>query len=262
MPIQTHGIKLGTAVWKEGFSERRALVAQLPGDTSRVVDLNRVERIRLAKLGEGRAESLADVLVPSSLRQLLESGRLGIQRAAQALSYADKWHQKNGLPEEFAPALGSYKLLPCLPRPLAVRTSLGYFLDRLSVHGPGAVLPAISEPTIAIVGYVGSIDEKCVGCCIAASSPIGPILGAWLYIGQLPQCSISIEIGAYKNSTPADIWADLTPPPLRTAEVFLLPAPILRLPNNISPKDKIIIETPFDRLEVRYGSDPVHPTLQ
>jgi|GEM_PF-368965 len=259
MPIQTHGIKLGTAVWKEGFSERRTLVARLPGDTSRVVDLNRVERIRLAKLGEGRAESLADVLVPTSLRQLLESGPLGIHRAAQTLAYADKWNQKNGLPEEYAPALGSYKLLPCLPRPLALRTSLGHFWDRLSIHGPGAVLPAISEPTIAIVG---SNDGKYAGCCIAANSPLGPILGAWLYIGQLPQCGISIEIGAYKNSTPADIWADLEPPPLRAAEVFLLPAPILRLPNNISPKDKIIIETPFDRLEVKYGSDPVHPTLQ
>jgi hypothetical protein len=259
MPTLPHGIKLGTAVWKDGFSERRALVARLPGDTSRVVDLNRVERIRLAKLGEGRAESLADVLVPSRLRQLLESGPPGIQRAAQALSYADKWHQKTGLPEEFAPAPGSYKLLPCLPRPLAVRTSLGYFLDRLTIQGPGAVLPAISEPTIAIVG---SNDGKYAGCCIAANSPIGSILGAWLYIGQLPQCGISIEIGAYKNSTPADLWSELTPPPLRAAEVLLLPAPMLRLPNNISPKDKIIIETPFDRLEISYGTDPVHPTVQ
>ncbi|MDR0498341.1 MAG: hypothetical protein LBH03_01240 [Holophagales bacterium] len=259
MPTLTHGIKLGTAVWKDGFSERRALVACLPGDVGRVVDINRIERIRLAKLGEGRAEAVADALVPSSLRQLLESGPHGFQRAAQALSYAYKWHQKTGLPEEFAPFPGSYKLLPCLPRPLAVRTSLGHFLDRLTIQGPRAILPAISEPTIAIVG---STEEKYAGCCIAANSPIGPIIGAWLYVGQLPQCDIFVEIGTYKNSTSTDIWADLTLPSLRPAEVFLLPAPMLRLPNNISPKDKITIETSFDRLEINYGSDPVHPTVQ
>ncbi|NTV76339.1 MAG: hypothetical protein HGA66_19325, partial [Holophaga sp.] len=48
-------MRLGTACWAEGPTERRALVAQLPSDPARVVDLNRLERLRLAKLGEGRA---------------------------------------------------------------------------------------------------------------------------------------------------------------------------------------------------------------
>jgi hypothetical protein len=78
----------------------------------------------------------------------------------------------------------------------------------------------------------------------------------------MPQGDITVEIGTYKNSTSTDIWAGLTPPQLRPAEVFLLPAPMLRLPNNILPRDKITIEAPFDRLEIYYGTDPVHPTVQ
>jgi hypothetical protein len=120
-------------------------------------------------------------------------------------------------------------------------------------------MSAISEPTIAIVG---STQAEYTGCCIAASSPLGPILGAWLYIGQLPPGNISVEIGTYKNTTSTDIWAELTPPILRPAEVLLLPAPMLRLPNNISPEDRIIIETPFDRLEINYGAEPTHHMVQ
>ena len=118
---------------------------------------------------------------------------------------------------------------------------------------------AVSEPTIAIVG---STEPEYAGCCIAANSPLGPILGAWLYIGQLPQGNISVEIGTYKSATSTNVWAELTPPALRPAEVFMLPAPMLRLPNNISPEDKIIIETPFDTLEINYGAEPIHPMVQ
>jgi len=262
MATVTHPIKLGSAVWSEGVSERRALVSPLPGDASRVVDLNRVERVRLSRLGEGRAEAMADTLVPSSLRLLLESGPRAIQRAAQALSYADKWHSRSRLPEEFAPGIDSCKLLPCLPRPLSIRTSDGHFLDRLNIHGPTSTLSAISEPTLAIVG---STEATYAGCCIAANSPLGPVLGAWLYIGQLRQDDvghISMEIADYKSVTPTDAWADLTPPALRPAEVFMLPAPMLRLPNNISPGDKIIIETAFERLEIHFGSEPIHHVVQ
>jgi hypothetical protein len=215
--------------------------------------------VRLAKLGEGRPEALADALVPSSLRQLLESGPRGLQRAAQALSYADKWHQKKGIPEKLAPMCGSYRLLPCLPRPLAVRASQGHFLDRLNIFGPRAALPAISDPTIAIVG---STEDKYAGCCIAATSPMGPVLGAWLCIGQLETGDFSVEIGVNNYTTSTDIWADLIPPKLRPSEVFLLPPPMLRLPNNVSSEDKIIIETFFERLEINYEHEPVHPMLQ
>jgi hypothetical protein len=261
MATLPRGLKFGTATWNEGASIRRALVGQLPSDPGRVVDLNRVERIRLTKTGEGRPEPLADALVPASLRLLLESGPRGIQRAAQTLLYADKWHQRNGLPENFAPAANSYALLPCLPRPVAFKNCLGVLLDRLNIQGPMARVPAISDPTLAIVG---TTETKYAGCCIAAISPLGPVLGAWLCIDQLPDIAdhISVEIGAFKTVTPMDIWTNLKPPPLRPAEVFMLPAPMLRLPNYIAPDERIVIETSFDRLEINYGDEPMHHVVQ
>lgn len=252
-------IKFGTAILKEGGTERRTMVAQLSNGEGRVVDLNRVEWLRLAKLGEGRPDALADAMVPPSLRQLLDSGPRGIQRARHTLLYAEKWHQRSGLPERLAPLPGSYKLLSCLPRPLSIRTSQGHFLDRLNIHGPGSTLPAISDPTIAIVG---STDDKYAGYCIAANSPAGPVLGAWLCIGQLHTGEISVQIGASKNSASIEAWADLIPPELNPSEVFLLPPPMLRLPNIASPDDQITIETSFERLEITYGREPIHPVVQ
>jgi hypothetical protein len=253
------GLTLGTAVWREGAAERRAMVAPLPGEPGRLVDLNRVEQVRLAKLGEGRAAAMADALVPSSLRQLLEAGPRGIQRAAQTLAYAAKWSQRQGLPEELGPPKGSYSLLACLPRPLTIRTGDGQFLDRLCVQGPGATLPAISEPTIAIVG---STQAKYVGCCIAAGSPLGPVLGAWLHVGELPEGEFSIRIGGFKRSMPTNAWSGLRPPRLRPAEVLLLPPPALRLPASISLNEKISIETCFELLELFYSAEPMHPMVQ
>ena len=54
---------LGTATWSEGPVDRRALVARLA--SGRLADLNRIEAIRLRKLGEGEPEPLADALVPA-----------------------------------------------------------------------------------------------------------------------------------------------------------------------------------------------------
>jgi hypothetical protein len=120
-------------------------------------------------------------------------------------------------------------------------------------------VPAITEPTIAIVG---STQAKYVGCCIAANSPLGPVLGAWLYFAHLPEGHISIEIGNYKCSMPTDAWSDLRPPSLRPAEMMLLPPPKFRLPNSISPGEKIAIETCFERLELNYSAEPMHPMVQ
>ncbi|MCL1909225.1 MAG: hypothetical protein FWG12_07685 [Holophagaceae bacterium] len=256
---QPHDIKLGTAIIDDGGSGRRVMVAQLPGGGGRVVDLNRIELLRQTKLGEGRPDVLADALMPHSLRQLLCSGPRGIQRARHTLSYAEKWHQKSGLPEGLAPRPGSYRLLPCLPRPLSIRTSQGHFLDRLNVHGPGSTLPAVSDPTMAIVG---STDDKYAGYCIAATSPIGPVLGAWLCIGQLQSGDITVKIGANENSASIDAWADLIPPKLNPSEVFLLPPPMLRLPPIAPPEGQIVIETSFERLEICYGAEPIHPVVQ
>jgi hypothetical protein len=252
------GMALGTAVWQDGYMERRTLVARLPGDPSRVVDLNRVERVRLAQLGEGRPEAVADALVPPSLRLLLESGPLGLQRAAQTLLYAEKWRRKGGIPPELAPAAGSFVPLPCLPRPLSVRASDGHPMDRLCIQGPGAALPAFSMPTLALVGGAAG---GLAGCCIAAASPRGLVLGAWLQVGPIPEGEIMVEIGSQRSTAPMNAWKDLVPPPLLPGEVFLLPAPKLRLPSS-APGTRVAVETAFDRLELTIGPDPVHHLLQ
>ena len=148
-------MKLGTAVWSEGTSERRALVAELPSDPDRVVDLNRLEHLRLAKLGEGWAERMAAALVPGDLRQLLEGGPRAIHRARQVLAYAEKWARRGGLPESLAPRAGSVRMLACLPRPLALRRWDGRVLDRLAVQGPSGTLAGLPTPTLALAGLHG-----------------------------------------------------------------------------------------------------------
>ena len=49
---------LGTASWAEGPIERRVLVARLA--SGRLADLNRIEAVRLGKLGEGEPDRLAE----------------------------------------------------------------------------------------------------------------------------------------------------------------------------------------------------------
>jgi len=254
----SQGFSLGTAVWQDGYMERRALVARLHGGDGRVADLNRFERVRQARLGEGRPDAMADALVPPSLRQLLETGKLGLQRAEQAFQYAEKWRKKGGIPDALAPVAGSYALLPCLPRPVSIRASDGRPLDRLRVRGHGSTIPALSEPTVAIVG--GAKGEV-AGCCIAAESQSGPVLGTWLHIGPLPEGELAIETSGHRSAAPLDTWTGLVLPALMPGEVFLLPAPKLRLPRPV-PGARLVIQTPFDRLEIEYGPEPVHPVLQ
>ena len=92
---------LGTATWDEGPAVRRALVARL--DSGRLADLSRIEALRLRKLGEGDPERLAEVLVPASLRRLLDGGPRALARARQTVAYAEKWDRRGTLPEFLAP---------------------------------------------------------------------------------------------------------------------------------------------------------------
>jgi hypothetical protein len=170
-------MKLGTAVWSEGASERTAMVAELPSDPGRVVDLNRLEHLRLAKLGEGWAERLAGARVPPGLRQLLEGGPRAIHRARQVVAYAEKWHGRGGLPESLAPRADQVRMLACLPRPLAVRRWDGSVLDRLALQGPSGTPSGRLLPTLALVGLHG---DRPAGCCLALEHAQGVLLGAWL----------------------------------------------------------------------------------
>ena len=251
-------MKLGTAVWSEGASERRALVAELPSDPGRVVDLNRLEHLRLAKLGEGWAERIAEAMVPASLRQLLEGGPRAIHRARQVLAYAEKWHKRGTLPESLAPRLGPARLQACLPRPLALRRWDGTSLDRLAIQGPGAALGSLPVPTLALVGLHG---ENPAGCCLAIEHAQGVALGGWLELDLDWEGSLELTLGAQHRRLPLDAWRGLTLPSLRPAEILLAPPPHLRLGQGAAGVE-IRFSSAFETLTLRLAEGGVHPTMQ
>ena len=253
-------LKLGTASWAEGASERRALVAPLPSDPSRLVDLHRMERVRLAKLGEGHADSLADALVPSSLRQILEGGPRALQRVRQTLAYAEKWNQRGDLPESLALPGDSVRMLPCLPRPAMLRRADGTHLDRLAVQGPGGLLEAMPQPSLAVVGF--HRGGGMAGWCLVLENAVGAVLGTWMVMDYPREGVIELRCGSHHRRVPLDTWAELEMPVLRAAEVVILPPPKLRpIPGLVSGSD-FIVSAPFDALRLRLGPDSPHLTVQ
>jgi hypothetical protein len=251
-------MKLGTAVWSEGSSERTALVAELPSDPGRVVDLNRLEHLRLAKLGEGWAERMAEAMVPPSLRQLLEGGPRAIHRARQVLAYAEKWAKRGSLPESLAPRAGQVKLLACLPRPLAMRRWDGSALDRLAVQGPFGTLGSLPVPTLALVGLHG---DHPAGCCLALEHAHGVALGAWLELDLDWDGTLELNMGSQHRRLPLDAWRGLTLPALRPAEVLLAPPPHLRLGQGGAGME-IRFVSAFETLVLHLADGGVHPTMQ
>ncbi len=251
-------MKLGTAVWRDGTVERTALVAELPPDPGRVVDLNRLEVLRLAKLGEGWAERLADARVPPALGSLLEGGPRALHRARQVLAYAEKWHRRGGLPEALAPRTGNLRMLACLPRPLALRRWDGTVLDPRSVQGPGGMLGSLPMPTLALVGLHG---ERPAGCCLALEHARGVALGAWLELDLDWEGALELSLGGLRRRLPLDTWQGLVPPRLRAGEVVLAPPPRLRL----RPGQGVVevrLAGSFDTLAVRLADSEMHPTMQ
>jgi hypothetical protein len=251
-------MKLGTATWSEGASERTALVAELPSDPGRVVDLNRLEHLRLAKLGEGWAERVAGALVPASLRQLLEGGPRAIQRARQVVAYAEKWARRGSLPESLAPRADQVRMLACLPRPLALRRWDGSALDRLAVQGPNATLASLPVPTLALVGLHG---EHPAGCCLALEHARGVVLGAWLDLDLDWDGALELSLGGQRRRLPLDAWRGLSLPALRPAEVLLAPPPHLRL-GHAGAGLEITYVSAFETLSMRLEEGEVHPTMQ
>jgi len=251
-------MKLGTAVWSEGAAEREALVAELPSDPGRVVDLNRLEHLRLAKLGEGWAERMAEVLVPGGLRPLLEGGPRAIQRARQALNYAEKWARRGGLPEALAPRRDQVRLLPCLPRPRALRRWDGTPLEPQAPLGPDATLGGLPVPTLALVGLHG---ERPAGCCLAVEHALGVILGGWLELDVDWDGALELELGAQRRRLPLDAWRGLESPALGPGEVLLAPPPRLRLAP-LQPGQAVRLRSAFETLALTQGEAGVHATVQ
>jgi len=247
---------LGTAVWAEGPVERRALVARLA--SGRLADLNRIEAIRLRKLGEGDPERLAEALVPPSLRRVLEGGARAFARVRQTLAYAEKWDRRGTLPGTLAPGLESADLLPCLPRPASLRRLDGLSLDRLTVRGPGAELSAPPLPGLAALGLAGG---SLAGYCLALEDGGGAVLGAWM-TDEWPRGHLELRAGAARRSMPLKVWEGLELPRLRPGEVLLLPPAKLRPLPGLAAGAEVHLGAGFDELHLRLGPEGVHPTVQ
>ena len=251
-------LRLGTAQWVNA-SERQALVAPLPSDPDRVVDLNGMERARLARLGEGRPERLADTLVPSTLRETLEAGPRALQRLRQTLAYAEKWARRGDLPEDLAPRMTQLRLLPCLPRPSLLRRSDGVHLDRLAVQGPGGVLHRLPQPTLAAIGLFGG---RCAGFCLAVEDTQGAILGGWVEVDFSWKGELELEAGGRQRTAPLEAWEGILLPTLRPGEVMLLPQPRLKSLPELVPGGEFTVSAGSERLCLRLAKELIHPTVQ
>lgn len=250
-------MRLGTAVWSEGALERRALVAPL--SDGRLADLNRIERVRQAKLGEGAPEALADAFVPMSLRRLLEAGPRGLARAKQTTIYAEKWAKRGDLPDTLALPPESVRLLPCLPRPSALRTADGAHLDRLRVLGPGAWLATAPEAGLAAIGQW---DGSVAGFCLALRAEDATVLGAWLLVGAPFSGELRLRADHHKRSASLDVYDGLELPPLRAAEALLLPPLRLRALPALEPGADLELRAAFDTLTVHLGPEALQGTVQ
>lgn len=251
---------LGTALFRDGPVERRALVARLAD--GRVADLHRIELARLLKLGEGQPEGLADALVPPSLRRVLEGGPRALQRARQALAYAEKWNQRGDLPACLAPPAGPailepVTLLPCLPRPSHLRRADGTHRDRFQVKGPGARISSQPQVMLAVVGGSGGAR----GYCLAAEDGETTVLGAWMAL-ELPAGHLELRASSHRRSVALDAWEHLDLPALRPGEVMLLPPSRLKPFPALEPGTRLTLAWPNEEMDLILGENLPHPTLQ
>jgi len=252
-------LRLGTALLGGAASPRQALVAALPSDPDRVVDLTPMERARQAKLGEGRPDLLAEVLAPASLREVLAAGPRALQRLRQTVAYAEKWQRRGDLPEALAPRLAEIQMLPCLPRPSLLRRGDGTHLDRLAVQGPGAELHRLPQPTLAAVGQFGGYPA---GFCLALEDLQGAVLGAWLEVDFAWTGHLTLRAGGRQRSAPLEAWEGLALPSLRPGEVMLLPYPRLKPLPELSPGIAFTLQAGAELLPLSLAKELLHPTLQ
>ena len=250
-------MRLGTAAWNEGASERRALVSPLAD--GRLADLNRIERVRQGKLGEGAPEVVADALLPPSLRRLLEAGPRGLARAKQTMLYAEKWAKRGDLPDTLALPPDRVRALPCLARPSLLRLAGGEHLDRLRVLGPGAWLATAPEAGLAAIGQAGG---TVAGFCLALHAGDTAALGAWLLVGAPFGGDLRLRAGLHKRNASLDVYEGLELPPLRAGEALLLPPLRLRALPALDPGADLEIRSAFDALTVHLGPEALHGTVQ
>ncbi|MFN7958303.1 MAG: hypothetical protein U0P46_08290 [Holophagaceae bacterium] len=247
---------LGTGTWAEGGGERKALVARLA--SGRLADLNRIEAIRLQKLGEGEAGRLAEVLVPPSLRRVLEGGPRALARVRQAVAYAEKWDRRGTLPADLAPAPEAVSLGPCLPQPSRLRCLDGPSLDRQRVQGNGSVLPVPPQPTLAVLGQAGG---GVAGICLALEGVGGAVLGSWM-LDAWPEGDLELRAGGVRRTVATRTWEGLDLPLLKAGEVLLLPPPRIKTLPSLPAGGDLRVRAGFDTLHLRYDPEGLHPTVQ
>lgn len=252
--IPLDALRLGMALWR-GRTPR--LVAPLPGDGGRVVDLSAMEAARLHRLGEGAPEALAEALVPPDLGRLLAAGTRGLARARQALAYAHKWHLRGDLPETLAPRLGQVYCQPCLAQPRRIFDGEGRRLA-LSVAGPGAALGAQPQPTLAALGSWGG---RPAGFCLALMEPGRLILGAWMTVSPTWEGRLLVRAEGHQRSAPLDAWSGLALGELSAGDLVVLPPPRLRrMPDLEAGALRVIC--PWETLELRVEGPLDHPVVQ
>jgi len=225
--------------------------------SGRLADLNRIEAMRLRKLGEGDPERLAEALVPGSLRRLLEGGPRALARAKQTLAYAEKWDRRGTLPEALAPFPAFADLLPCLPRPSVLHRVDGIALDRFGVRGSGAELTELPRPGLAVLGLAGG---GAAGFCLALEEGGSALLGSWM-VDAWPEGSLELRAGAARRSAPLGVWVGQEVPVLRPGEVLLLPAPKLKPLQELLPGAEVLVGAAFETLVLRAGPEGIHPTV-
>ncbi len=251
-------MRLGTVLWMEGIAERLALVTPL--SDGRFADLNRIEHVRLAKLGEGAPDRLAGVLVPPSLRQVLEGGPRAMARVKQTIQYAEKWAGRGDLPDTVAYHPDRVRVLPCLPRPTALRTADGTHLDRLKVLGSDVVcLDQMPEAGLAAIGQAGG---GAGGFCLAFRAGDVVALGDWLLVGEPFSGELTLRAGTHKRTASLSIYEGLELPPLHAAEALLLPPMRFRVLPGLDQADRLELVAPFDTLIARLLPEALQGTVQ
>lgn len=232
---------------------RTFLIAPLPSDATRMVDLTALEAIRLAKLGEGDPETLARALVPPSLDALLVSGPRGLARARQVLAYAQKWESRGILPDELASARWTPRLSP----PTGILALDGRRLDPTALLKEGHALPGTPQATLCLVGQAGGLPA---GLRMALLGEGRIMLSPWLETEGVGPLQLSV--GGHRRKVTLEAWNGLDLPLLQPGEHLLLPAPRLRPWPSLSKGAAIDLRWGADHLQAHLARALDHPTVQ
>ena len=243
-------VRLAEARRRDG---RTLLIAPLPSDATRMVDLTALEAIRLAKLGEGDPEALAVALVPPSLDALLRAGPRGLARARQALAYAQKWESRGLLPEELASSRWTARLTP----PTGILTWEGRRMDPGALIKEGHALPGTPQATLCLVGQAGGLP---MGLRMALLGEGRLMLSPWIETEGVGPLQLSV--GGHKRNVTLEGWNGLDLPLLQPGEHLVLPAPRLRPWPSLPKGAPIDLRWGTDHLQAHLSRALDHPTVQ